>query len=99
MTEMIAGVLALAAGVFAVIAAIGLLRFPDMLSRMHAASKVGTFAGGLALMAVAVGVGSSGSVVKAVIALLFLFLTAPIAAHLIGRAAAWRNGALRRDRS
>ncbi|WP_112311007.1 monovalent cation/H(+) antiporter subunit G [Pseudogemmobacter bohemicus] len=98
MTEVITGLLALAAGIFAVIAAIGVLRFPDVLTRMHAASKVGSFAGGLALLAAAVGFATTGAVVKAVFAILFLFLTAPIAAHLIGRASAWRNGAMRRGR-
>ncbi|WP_283176165.1 monovalent cation/H(+) antiporter subunit G [Gemmobacter sp. 24YEA27] len=98
MTEVITGVLALAAGVFAVIAALGVLRFPDVLTRMHAASKVGAFAGSLALLAAAIGFGTTGAVVKALVAILFLFVTAPIAAHLIGRASAWRSGGLPRGR-
>ncbi len=98
MTEVITGLLALAAGIFAVIAAIGVLRFPDVLTRMHASSKVGSFAGGLALLAAAIGFGTTGVVVKALAAILFLFVTAPIAAHLIGRASAWRNGQMRRGR-
>ena len=54
MTEVITGLLALCAGIFTLIAAIGVLRFPDVLTRMHAASKTGAFAGGCALLAAAV---------------------------------------------
>ncbi len=88
MTEGITAILALASGIFALIAAIGVLRFPDMLTRMHAASKVGAFAGGLALLAAAIGFGIAGAWLRALAAIFFLFLTAPVAAHLIGRVAA-----------
>ncbi len=98
MTEVITGLLALCAGIFTLIAAIGVLRFPDVLTRMHAASKTGAFAGGCALLAAAAGFGSWGAVIKALAAILFLFVTAPIAAHLIGRASAWRNGPIPRTR-
>ncbi|OWJ76661.1 sodium:proton antiporter [Haematobacter genomosp. 1] len=92
MIEVITGILALLAGGFALVAAVGVVRFPDALTRMHASSKVGAFAGSLALICAAVDIGSVSAVTRAVIAILFLFLTAPIGAHLLGRAAAWRSG-------
>jgi len=92
MIEVITGILALLAGGFALVAAVGVARFPDALTRMHASSKVGAFAGSLALICAAVDIGSVSAVIRAVIAILFLFLTAPIGAHLLGRAAAWRSG-------
>ena len=92
MIEVVTGILALLAGGFALVAAVGVLRFPDVLTRMHASSKVGSFAGALALLAAAVDIGTVSAVTRAVFAILFIFLTAPIGAHLLGRAAAWRSG-------
>ncbi len=94
MVEVITGVLALLAGVFSLAAAVGILRFPDALSRMHASSTVGTFVAALALAATAAYSGESSVVVKAVAIILFQFLTSPVAAHLLGRAAAVRAGML-----
>ncbi|WP_234464034.1 monovalent cation/H(+) antiporter subunit G [Paracoccus caeni] len=92
MIDLITAILALLAGFFALVASIGVVRFPDALSRMHASSKVGAFAGALALLAAAVDIGGTSAVTRAIIAILFLFLTAPIGAHLLGRSAAWRAG-------
>lgn len=87
MIEIVAGLLAVAGGVFAVIAALGLLRLPDVLIRMHAATKVGTLSAGLVMAAVALHESEAAVTVRAVAIVLFMFLTAPIAAHMIGRAA------------
>lgn len=92
LTQILIGLLALAAGVFALVAAVGVLRFPDVLTRMHASSKVGAFAGSLALLAAAIDIGHLSAATRVVFAILFLFITAPIGAHLLGRAAAWRAG-------
>lgn len=92
MIEIICGILALLSGGFCMAAAMGALRFPDVLTRMHAASKVATMGGALALLAAALNVGSAGAGARAVLGIVFLWLTAPIAAHLLGRAAAWRAG-------
>ncbi|GHG28527.1 MULTISPECIES: monovalent cation/H(+) antiporter subunit G [Paracoccus] len=92
MTEILTAILALLAGGFALVAAIGILRFPDALTRMHASSKVGSLAGSLALLAAAVDIGGVSAASRALIAILFLLMTAPIGAHLLGRAAAWRSG-------
>jgi multicomponent Na+:H+ antiporter subunit G len=78
---------ALLAGVFlAVVAGVGLLRFPDVFSRMHAATKPATL--GL-LLVVAGGVllaEEASNAAKLVLVAAFQFLTAPVAAHMIGRA-------------
>lgn len=90
MIEVIVGLLALLAGGFSVVAAVGVVRFPDALARMHASSKVGIFAGALALLAAAFYFAELSAVTRALVAIVFLMLTAPIGAHLLGRAAAWR---------
>ncbi|MDB2406924.1 monovalent cation/H(+) antiporter subunit G [Jannaschia sp.] len=78
-------------GFFAFIAGLGILRLPDVLIRMHATTKAGTLASGLIMLAVAVGLADVPTVARAVVIVLFLLLTAPVAAHMIGRAA-FRSG-------
>jgi multicomponent Na+:H+ antiporter subunit G len=87
MSDTIAGLLILLGGAFGVIGALGLLRMPDILIRMHASTKIGTLSCGLIAAATAVYFADAGTAVRAVLIILFLLLTAPIAAHMIGRAA------------
>jgi multicomponent Na+:H+ antiporter subunit G len=73
---------------FAIVAAVGIVRLPDLYTRSHSASKSDTLAAGLSLAAVALTFGSGLSTVKALLLLLFMFITNPTAAHAIARAAA-----------
>ncbi|MEM7045278.1 MAG: monovalent cation/H(+) antiporter subunit G [Pseudomonadota bacterium] len=91
MTEVIVALLLVSGGAFAAIAGLGLLRLPDILIRMHASTKAGTLGVGLIVAAVAVHFDMALVTTKAVLIILFLLLTAPVAAHLIGRAA-YRSG-------
>jgi multicomponent Na+:H+ antiporter subunit G len=70
-----------------VVAGIGLLRMPDLLTRMHASSKAGTLGAALVLVAVAVQFSDAAVTVRALLVCVFLLLTAPIASHVIARAA------------
>ena len=92
MTSVITAVLLLSGGLFALAAAVGVLRLPDVLIRMHASTKAGTLGCGLILVALAVHSGETTVITRAIVAIVFLLLTAPIAAHMIGRAA-YRTGA------
>lgn len=87
MSVVIAGILMTVGALWLLVAAIGLLRMPDLYLRLSTASK--TSALGLSLMALAAAVylGSLGGAARAAAVILFLFLTAPVAAHMIGRAA------------
>lgn len=69
------------------VAALGLLRFPDFYIRMSAATKAATLGLGLLLLGVALGFGEGLVAFKAVLLLVFLFSTAPIGATSLGRAA------------
>lgn len=71
---------------FSLIAAVGVLRLPDLYTRMHAASKAGAVGGGLILLAVALVCFDAGVALRAVIGVVFLLLTTPLAAHLLARA-------------
>ncbi|MET4622348.1 multicomponent Na+:H+ antiporter subunit G [Arthrobacter sp. 2762] len=68
-------------------AAIGLLRFPDLMSRMHAATKPQVL--GLFLMLAAMGLQMRTWWVwpVLVVAWIFQLLTAPVSAHMVGRSA------------
>lgn len=81
------GILVLLGGVFALIAAVGILKLPDVLTRMHASTKAGTLASALILIAVAIYFGETSVTAKVVATVLFLMLTAPLAAHMLGRSA------------
>lgn len=80
-------VLNLAGAAFIFAAALGVLRFKDTLQRMHASTKAGTVGAGLILAGTALSLESTVGRVLALVAILFLFLTVPIAGHLLGRAA------------
>lgn len=73
--------------VFILIASIGLLRFPDILMRMHATTKAGTLGVGLIAVSVMFFFGEVGVVTRAAGVVFFILLTAPISAHMISRAA------------
>lgn len=86
MIEILAGILVLAGAGFTLIAAIGILRYPDLLTRMHASTKAGTLGSILVLAAMALVLAEGTVTAKTIATVLFLLLTAPIAAHMIGRA-------------
>jgi multicomponent Na+:H+ antiporter subunit G len=84
-TDIAAGVLAIAGGVLVVLAGVGVVRFRDVYARMHAATKASTL--GIALIGVAAALALESSRAKIFIAVAFVFITAPSAAHFVGRAA------------
>jgi len=86
MTDVLTGLFLIAGAGFVLIAAIGIVRLPDLLTRMHASTKAGTLGALLVLVGLAIHQGTGEVVSKVVATSLFLLLTAPIAAHMIGRA-------------
>ena len=85
--NILAGIFVVMGASFALVAAIGILRLPDFYTRMHAASKAGTVGSALALVALAIVSVETAEVLRAIAAIVFFFLTAPISAHLLGKAA------------
>ena len=82
-----AGALLLLAGsIFGLIAALGVLRLPDLYTRLHAASKAGAVGGGMVLLAVALAAFDGAVALRALIGIGFLLMTTPVAAHLLARA-------------
>jgi multicomponent Na+:H+ antiporter subunit G len=91
MNEIISALLLVLGSLFSFVAALGMLRLPDTVIRMHAATKAGTLGAGLILIAEAFFYAELGITLRALAAIIFLLLTAPVAAHLIGRAAYYSN--------
>jgi multicomponent Na+:H+ antiporter subunit G len=87
MIDVLAVALMLSGAFFVFVAALGAVRFPDLFLRMHAATKAGTLGAGLVVAAAALVFGTTAVATKALLVFVFLLLTAPIAAHVLGRAA------------
>lgn len=87
MTQVLVAILLVLGALFYLISAIGTLRFPDLYIRMHAATKASAFASGLMLFGVILHFAEVAVTLEALLIIAFVFLTAPIAGHMIGRAA------------
>lgn len=81
------GLLLLFGAFLMLLTGLGLVRMPDVFTRMHAATKSASLGVALLLLAAAIVFGEVAVVTKALVTIAFIFLTAPVAAHLLGRAA------------
>nr|WP_230416769.1 monovalent cation/H(+) antiporter subunit G [Micromonospora tarapacensis] len=91
-----AAVCLVAGALLSLAAAIGVLRFPDTLSRMHAATKPQVLGVLLLLLGVGLRLRSPADLGMVVLVGVFQLATAPVAAQMIGRAA-YRSGRVKRD--
>ncbi|MFN8837738.1 MAG: Na+/H+ antiporter subunit G [Burkholderiales bacterium] len=91
--ELIASLLMIAGGGFALVGAIGLVRLRDLYMRLHAPTKASTLGVGGALLASMLVFGWTGQrvVIHELLITAFVFLTAPIAAHLLVKSALERE--------
>ena len=85
--QYLAAAAVLAGAMFGLLAAIGIVRLPDLYTRLHAASKAGVVGTGLILIAVALISTDEAVVLRATLGVIFLLLSTPVAAHLLARAA------------
>lgn len=86
MTDPVAASLLLAGSFLILVAAIGLVRMPDVFCRMHATTKAGALGCGLTLAAGVFHFDELGVATRALATIVFILLTAPIGAHLLARA-------------
>lgn len=85
-SELLTSFLMLVGAGFSFIAAIGIVRMPDLYTRMQAAAKTATLGVGCIILAVAIHFADISVTTQAALVIIFLFLTAPVAAHMISRA-------------
>jgi multicomponent Na+:H+ antiporter subunit G len=85
MIELLISLFIFLGSAFILIAAIGIIRFGDLYSRMHATTKATSF--GILLLIIGVSIFFNTGIVflKAVLILVFIYLTAPLASHSIAR--------------
>lgn len=91
MTAILASLLLLFGAGFILIAAIGLLRLPDVLCRSHAVAKASTLGIFSVLLGLWVELGVAAAGLKIVLAILFQVATIPAAAHLVSLLAKQKN--------
>ncbi len=93
MFEFVSAILILLGASFALIGSIGLVRFPDIYTRLHGPTKVTTLGlGGLLLGSMFyMFLQGEGVAVRELLIIGFLFLTAPVSAHLVAKAALHRR--------
>ncbi|NPV87693.1 MAG: monovalent cation/H(+) antiporter subunit G [Anaerolineae bacterium] len=87
MQEIVIMLLMLLGAILIFLAGVGILRMPDVFLRMSATAKAGTLGVGLILTAAALHFNEFGIYARVIAIIFFILLTAPIAAHIIGRAA------------
>jgi multicomponent Na+:H+ antiporter subunit G len=83
---------------FFLLGTIGLLRFPEVYTRLHAVTKSDTLGMGLILVGLMLYQGITLDSVKMLFIIIFVFLTSPTAAHALARAA-YKNGIKLWDKS
>lgn len=87
MNDVIAAVAMILGVSLALLSAIGVVRMPDVYIRAQVASKAASLGVGLLMLAVAAHFTEASVVIRALLVVAFIFLTAPVSAHLIARAA------------
>ena len=87
MTDWIAGFLMIVGASLVLLAAIGVLRMPDLFTRMQAATKAATLGLGCLLAGAAIQLADFSSLVRAIGIGAFVMLTSPVSTHVIARAA------------
>ncbi len=85
--HIVSGVLIVSGAFFVLVGAIGLVRMPDVFTRMHATSVTETAGAGLLLVGLMLQAGFSLLTLKLLFVLAIFFLTAPVATHALAQAA------------
>jgi multicomponent Na+:H+ antiporter subunit G len=76
---------------FIIIAGAGIIRLPDFYIRMSAITKAGTMGVGFILLGISIHFNDLTIAIKSFVIISFMLLTAPVAAHIISRAAYLQN--------
>lgn len=87
MIDIVTGLIWIVGSLFALLAAAGVLRMPDVFTRMQASTKASTLGLGCLLIGAALQFGDLGSAIRLLSIGAFLLLTTPVSAHVIARAA------------
>lgn len=86
MTDTLIGIIATLGTLFVLLAGVGILRMPDTYLRMAVTTKAATLGIGLILVAAAIYFNDLSTTTRVLAVIIFILLTAPVGAHLIGKA-------------
>ncbi len=92
--DVITSVALLISVTFVLIASVGLHRFDDVFSRIHAATKAVTLGVVLAAGGAALQMDRPADVVKLALAVVLQLVSAPVSSHMVGRATYWSSDEL-----
>ena len=97
MSDLVIGILASFGALFVLLAGLGIIRMPDLYLRISVTTKAATLGIGLIMFAAGIYFNESSITTRVLAIIFFLFLTAPVGAHLIGRSSyftgtkLWKN--------
>jgi len=91
MIDWIVFILLILGALFILISAIGILRLPDLFMRMHATTKTNSIGITLILIATMFTFPDYTNVLKGLLIIIFIYLTSPLGAHMIGKSGLIRN--------
>ena len=86
MTDLVTAIVWLAGSAFALLAAVGVLRMPDVFTRMQSSTKASTLGLGCLLIGAAIQLGDFAAFIRVAGIGAFVLLTTPVAGHVIARA-------------
>ncbi|MFB6259114.1 MAG: Na+/H+ antiporter subunit G [Thiohalorhabdaceae bacterium] len=94
MIEIVVSILLLVGAGFTLVGSLGLVRLPDFYARLHGPTKATTLGAGGTLLASVIyfSSGGSGWSLHELLVIAFLFLTAPVSAHLMAKAMGYLEG-------
>ena len=87
MSDTITGVFLIIGSFIVLLAGIGLVKMPDIYTRMSATSKASTLGVSVVLITTGFFFGTTGIITRTLLIVVFLMITAPVASHLLGKAA------------
>ncbi len=85
--DIVSGTILLIGSIFIFLSAAGLLKMPDFYMRTSVVTKSATLGVGLVLLGTSVFFHEVGVYARAALIIIFVYMTAPVASHIIGRAA------------
>ena len=97
MTDIVTAIVWLAGSTFALLAALGVLRMPDVFTRMQASTKASTLGLACLLIGAAIQMGDFASFIRLASLGAFVLLTTPVSGHVIARASYFAGVPLWKD--
>lgn len=92
--EITAGVFILIGSIFILLTSIGLVKMPDIYTRISVTTKAATIGLGLVLLGTAVYFHELSVYARSILLIIFVFMTSPVGSHMIGRAAYFEGAKL-----